>query len=69
MPDILLTRIDNRLVHGQVGVAWTGSLSGCNLIVVADDLAAADPVQQSNRKECRLRNPFLYAGKDHRSDT
>lgn len=47
MPDILLTRIDNRLVHGQVGVAWTGSLSGCNLIVVADDLAAADPVQQS----------------------
>lgn len=47
MPDILLTRIDNRLVHGQVGVAWTGSLSGCNLIVVADDQAAADPVQQS----------------------
>ena len=47
MPDILLTRIDNRLVHGQVGVAWTSSLSGCNLIVVADDLAAADPVQQS----------------------
>lgn len=47
MPDILLTRIDNRLVHGQVGVAWTSSLSGCNLIVVADDIAAADPVQQS----------------------
>lgn len=47
MPDILLTRIDNRLVHGQVGVAWTGSLSGCNLIVVADDQAAADPIQQS----------------------
>lgn len=47
MPDILLTRIDNRLVHGQVGVAWTGSLAGCNLIVVADDLAAADPIQQS----------------------
>ena len=46
-PDILLTRIDNRLVHGQVGVAWTSSLSGCNLIVVADDIAAADPVQQS----------------------
>ncbi len=47
MPDILLTRIDNRLVHGQVGVAWTSSLSGCNLIVVADDQVAADPVQQS----------------------
>ena len=50
MPDILLTRIDNRLVHGQVGVAWTGSLGGCNLIVVADDLAAADPIQQTLMK-------------------
>ena len=47
MPDILLTRIDNRLVHGQVGVAWTSSLVGCNLIVVADDLAAEDEIQQS----------------------
>ncbi len=47
MPDILLTRIDNRLVHGQVGVAWTSSLGGCNLIVVADDIAAVDPLQQS----------------------
>ncbi len=47
MPDIMLTRIDNRLVHGQVGVAWTSSLGGCNLIVVADDIAAKDPVQQS----------------------
>lgn len=47
MPDILLTRIDNRLVHGQVGVAWTSALAGCNLIVVADDLAAQDPLQQS----------------------
>lgn len=46
MPNILLTRIDNRLVHGQVGCAWAGVL-GCNLIVVADDVAAADPIQQS----------------------
>lgn len=47
MPDILLTRIDNRLVHGQVGMAWTSALAGCNLIVVADDMAAKDPLQQS----------------------
>lgn len=47
MPDIMLTRIDNRLVHGQVGVAWTGALGGCNLIVVADDVAANDPIQQT----------------------
>ncbi|RHP35656.1 PTS galactosamine transporter subunit IIB [Lachnotalea sp. AF33-28] len=49
MPNILLTRIDNRLVHGQVGCSWVGAI-GCNLIVVADDIAAADPVQQSLMK-------------------
>ena len=45
MPNILLLRIDNRLVHGQVGVTWTTSL-GANLIVVADDLSAKDTLQQ-----------------------
>lgn len=44
-PNILLVRIDNRLVHGQVGVTWTSSL-GANLIVVVDDEAANQPVQQ-----------------------
>ena len=45
MPNILLTRIDNRLVHGQVGVTWTTAL-GANLLVVVDDDAATQPVQQ-----------------------
>lgn len=45
MPNILLTRIDNRLVHGQVGVIWTTSL-GANLLVVVDDETANDPLQQ-----------------------
>lgn len=45
-PNILMTRIDNRLVHGQVGVTWTSSL-GANLVLVANDDAAADPVQQN----------------------
>jgi len=49
MPNILLTRIDNRLVHGQVGVTWTTSL-GANLIVVADDLVVNDKLQQSLMK-------------------
>lgn len=44
-PNILLTRIDNRLVHGQVGVTWTTSL-GANLLVVVDDQVAKDPLQQ-----------------------
>ncbi|MEF9967822.1 MAG: PTS sugar transporter subunit IIB, partial [Longicatena sp.] len=43
---ILLTRIDNRLVHGQVGVTWTKTL-GANLIIVADDIVAAEPLQQT----------------------
>ncbi|URW70705.1 PTS galactosamine transporter subunit IIB [Lactobacillus kefiranofaciens subsp. kefirgranum] len=48
-PHILLTRIDNRLVHGQVGVTWTKSLSA-NLILVANDQAASDPLQQKLMK-------------------
>lgn len=36
MPNIVLTRIDNRLVHGQVGVTWVNSV-GANLLVVVDD--------------------------------
>jgi len=45
-PNILLTRIDNRLIHGQVGVTWVNHL-GANLILVANDKVAEDPVQQS----------------------
>lgn len=45
-PNILLTRIDNRLVHGQVGVTWTKTL-GANLIIVADDVVANEPMQQT----------------------
>lgn len=45
-PNILLTRIDNRLIHGQVGVTWVNHL-GANLIVVANDQVSTDEVQQS----------------------
>lgn len=44
-PNILLTRIDNRLVHGQVGVTWTTAI-GANLLVVVDDITASDKMQQ-----------------------
>jgi PTS system galactosamine-specific IIB component len=44
--NILLTRIDNRLVHGQVGVTWTKTLN-VNLIIVADDEVAANDLQKS----------------------
>jgi len=45
-PKILLTRIDNRLIHGQVGVTWVNHL-GANLIVVANDKVSEDEVQQN----------------------
>ncbi|MDE9444164.1 PTS N-acetylgalactosamine transporter subunit IIB [Xenorhabdus bovienii] len=46
IPNILMVRIDNRLIHGQVGITWTNSL-GANLVIVANDEAANNPVQQS----------------------
>ena len=36
MPDIRLTRIDNRLIHGQVATQWCGVV-GANLLLVAND--------------------------------
>ncbi len=48
-PHILLTRIDNRLVHGQVGVTWNKTL-GANLILVANDEVATDDLQQKLMK-------------------
>ena len=41
MPNIVLTRIDNRLVHGQVATQWCGSI-GANLILVANDEVAGN---------------------------
>ena len=30
MPNIILTRIDNRLIHGQVATQWCGSIRKLN---------------------------------------
>jgi len=46
MPNIVLSRIDERLIHGQVGVQWVG-FSGANLVLVANDEVAEDTVQQN----------------------
>lgn len=45
MDNILLTRIDNRLIHGQVGVTWVNTL-GANLIVVANDEVSDNDIQK-----------------------
>src|SRR5699024_2745192 len=46
MANILLTRIDNRLIHGQVAVTWVNHIEA-NLILVADDKVAENSIQQS----------------------
>ena len=46
MPDIVLSRIDERLVHGQVGVQWVG-FADANIIVVVNDEVAEDSIQQN----------------------
>ena len=45
MPNSLLTRIDNRMIHGQVATQWSSYL-GANLLLVANDKVAADPMRQ-----------------------
>ncbi len=44
--NILLTRIDNRLIHGQVVCNWAGTV-GANLIVVVDDETANSNTEKS----------------------
>ena len=41
MRNIVLARVDDRLIHGEVVTAWTPSLSA-NRIVIVDDTVAAD---------------------------
>lgn len=45
MANILLTRIDNRLIHGQVATQWNSSV-GSNLLLVANDKVAGDKMRQ-----------------------
>ena len=45
MANIILTRIDNRLIHGQVATQWSGNL-GVNLLLVANDAVASNKMRQ-----------------------
>lgn len=45
MPNIILTRIDNRLIHGQVATQWT-NIIGANLLLVANDEVANNKMRQ-----------------------
>lgn len=45
-PNILLTRIDNRLIHGQVATQWNSTI-GANLILVANDEVSTNKMRQN----------------------
>lgn len=45
MPNIVLVRIDNRLIHGQVATMWS-AVTGANLLLVANDAVATDEFRQ-----------------------
>lgn len=43
---VLLARVDDRLIHGQVVVGWARALDA-DCLVVANDAVAADPMQRT----------------------
>lgn len=47
---IVLARIDDRLIHGQVATIWT-KVTGCERIIVCDDDVAADTIRATLLKQ------------------
>ncbi|HBC4830313.1 PTS mannose/fructose/sorbose transporter subunit EIIAB [Enterococcus faecalis] len=56
--NIVNTRIDERLIHGQVAGIWSTSLS-TQRIIVANDEAATDPLQKSSLRMAALSSMRL----------
>jgi mannose/fructose/N-acetylgalactosamine-specific phosphotransferase system component IIB len=52
--ELVLVRIDNRLIHGQVSTMWVGNHKIDHLIV-ANDAAAKNPVEKSVLKMAKPR--------------
>lgn len=46
---IMLTRLDERFIHGQVAFAWTNSL-GADCILIANDRIMNDKIRQTTLK-------------------
>lgn len=53
--NIVFARIDNRLVHGQVGMVWANTM-GANILIVVDDEVVNDQVQQELMRMTVARN-------------
>lgn len=48
--NIVLARIDDRLIHGQVATVWA-KVTGCQRIIVVDDQVAADEIRSTLLKQ------------------
>ena len=68
MPNIVLSRIDERLIHGQVGVQWVG-FAGANLVLVANDEVAEDLVQQNLMEMVLAEGSPYVSGRCKKSST
>ena len=64
--NIVNTRIDERLIHGQVAGIWSTSLS-TQRIIVANDEAATDPLQKSSLRMAAPSSMRLSAAKNIQS--
>lgn len=58
MSEIVLTRIDDRLIHGQVMTSWL-NFTGATKIMVIDDQTAADPFMKTVLKNAVPANVGL----------
>jgi PTS system mannose-specific IIB component len=48
--NIVLARIDDRLIHGQVATIWA-KVTNCERIIVCDDEVAADSIRSTLLKQ------------------
>jgi len=48
--NIVLARIDDRLIHGQVATVWS-KVTGCTRIIVCDDEVAKDTIRATLLKQ------------------
>lgn len=52
---IAIVRLDERLIHGQIGVAWASRM-GTDTVVVCNDKAAGNPLSKSTLLAAAPRN-------------
>ena len=55
---IVLTRIDDRLIHGQVMTSWLNYTSATKIMVV-DDRSAQDPFLKTVLKKCSSQKCWI----------